>query len=66
MLKGLRPGVRNELWPRMTPKATFKYVCDLANTPESILIDKKINEEPTVLLTNIGSKSAKIKPLEKN
>lgn len=59
LLKGLLPKIKTELWPRVTKEATFEDLCKAALNAESIVIQKDLSEDKSVVVATIQKEQMK-------
>ena len=65
LIRGLLPKIRTELWPRIREEeASFEDICKAALTAESIVIQKELNEDTTLVVANIECAQLKEKESE--
>ena len=64
LIRGLLPKIRTELWPRITEGASFEDICTAALTAESIVIQKELNEEKTIVVASVDNAQLKEKETE--
>lgn len=66
-LKGMDPKIKQELWPRLNPKSTFKEMTDAAVVAETIVMKKEGESKPNedLIAVIVSKESEQKQQLEK-
>ena len=64
LIRGLLPKIKTELWPRVTKDATFDDICKAALNAESIVIQKDLSDDKSLVVANVQTEQLKEKEKE--
>ncbi len=56
-LSGLLPKIKNELWPRLPENPTYAELCKQAHIAESIVVQKELSNEKSILAVSSETQS---------
>ena len=59
LLKGLLLKIKTEIWSRVSKNATFEELCKAALDAESIVIQKELSEDKSLIVANIQKEQIK-------
>ena len=64
LIRGLLPKYKTELWSRITKDASFEEVCQAALSAESIVIQKDLSDDKSLIVANVQTEQIKEKEKE--